>query len=240
LSRPGYQPRLIALGANTDPYQPIERRLAITRGILEVLAEFQHPVGITTKSALVERDMDVLGPMAEKGLARVFLSVATLDSGIARRMEPRATVPSRRIETIRRLNQNGIPAGVIVAPIVPALTDPDVERVLEAAHDAGAGFASYVLIRLPSEVRDLFVEWLQAHYPLRAEHVMSLIRQSRDGRDNDPNFGSRMRGSGVFADLIRQRFRTTCARLGLNLDRTPLETALFRVPRTRDGQLDLF
>ena len=216
LGRRDYVPRLIALGANTDPYQPIERRLAITRSVLEVLAEHDHPVGITTKSALVERDLDLLQPMAAKGLVRVFLSIATLDHDIARRMEPRASAPARRIETIRRLCAAGVRCGVIVAPVVPALTDKDIERVLEAAAAAGASDAAFVLLRLPLEVRTLFFEWLEAHFPLRAAHVTSVIRQMREGRDSDPAFGTRMRGTGPFARLVEQRFELACRRFGLN------------------------
>jgi DNA repair photolyase len=240
LSRPGYVPSSIALGANTDPYQPVERRLEVTRSILRVLAEFNHPVGITTKSALVERDVDILQPMAAKGLVRVFISITTLDHAIARRMEPRASAPARRIEAIRRLSAAGIPVGVLVAPVVPALTDQDLEAVLEAARSAGAGSAGYVLLRLPLEVRDLFVDWLEAHYPLRAKHVMSLVQQMRQGRDNDPAFGRRMRGTGPFAELVRQRFDIACRRLQLNArDLSPV-TSLFAVPGPAPGQLALF
>jgi DNA repair photolyase len=219
LGRPGAVPSMIALGANTDPYQPVERRLRITRSVLEVLAEFEHPIGITTKSALVTRDIDLLAPMAAKGLAKVFISVGTLNAEIARTMEPRANSPARRIQAIAQLAAAGIPAGVIVAPVVPALTDQDLERVLEAAAAAGAQYASYVVLRLPLEVADLFNEWLQTHHPLRAQHVMSLIRQMRGGRDNDSTFGLRMRGTGPLADLIRRRFDIACKRLGLNIAR---------------------
>jgi DNA repair photolyase len=240
LSRPGYAPSLIALGANTDPYQPIERRYEITRSILRVLSDFSHPVGITTKSALVERDIDILTPMADKGLVRVFVSVATLDSEIARRMEPRAAAPARRIQTVRRLVESGIPVGVLVAPIVPALTDHDVESVLEAASSAGADSAGYVLLRLPLEVRDLFVEWLEANYPLRAKHVMSLIQQARQGKDNDSAFGSRMRGTGPLAELLKRRFAIACRRLKLNARDLALDTSRFAVPASINNQLTLF
>jgi DNA repair photolyase len=219
LGRPGAVPSMIALGANTDPYQPVERRLRITRSVLEVLAEFGHPVSITTKSALVTRDIDLLAPMAAKGLAKVLISVGTLNAQIARTMEPRANSPARRIQAIAQLSSAGIAAGIIVAPVVPALTDQDLERVLEAAAAAGATFASYVVLRLPMEVADLFNEWLQTHYPQRAQHVMSLVRQMRGGRDNDSTFGLRMRGTGALADLIRRRFDIACKRLGLNLER---------------------
>jgi len=240
LSKPGYVPSLIALGANTDPYQPIERRLEITRSILRVLDDFNHPVGITTKSALVERDIDLLRPMAAKGLVRVFLSVTTLDHEIARRMEPRASAPSRRIQAVRTLATSGIPVGVLVAPVVPALTDQDLEAVLEAARNAGADSAGYVILRLPLEVRDLFVDWLEANYPLRARHVLSLVQQMRDGMDNDSTFGKRMRGTGQFAELIRQRFDIACRRLQLNARDLALDTSLFAVPRRASGQLALF
>lgn len=240
LSRPGYVPKLVALGANTDPYQPAERKLEITRSVLRVLSAFNHPVGITTKSALVERDIDILAPMAAKGLVRVFLSVATLDHEIARRLEPRATAPARRIEAIRRLSDAGIRTGVIVAPVIPAVTDSDIESVLEAAAGAGACGAGYVILRLPREVRDLFVEWLEAHYPMRAKHVMSLVQQMRDGRDNDSAFGSRMRGTGTIAELIKRRFDVARHRLNLDGRDLTVETSLFAVPSAVGGQLSLF
>jgi len=210
---------LIALGANTDPYQPVERRLQITRSLLQVMNEFDQPVGVTTKSSVVTRDIDILAPMAARGLAKVFISVATLDADIARTMEPRANLPARRIQAIEQLSRAGIPTGVFVAPVIPALTDKDLERVLEAASQAGARYAGYVMLRLPLELRDLFTEWLQTHYPLRASHVMSLVRQMRGGRDNDSTFGQRMRGTGPIADLLERRFRIACKRLGLNADR---------------------
>jgi len=240
LGKPGYRPAVIALGANTDPYQPVERRLEITRSILRVLGDFNHPVSITTKSALVERDIDLLQPMAARGLARVFLSVATLDHDIARRMEPRASAPARRIEAVRALAAAGIPVGVLVAPVVPALTDHDLEAVLEAARDAGADSAACIILRLPLEVRDLFVDWLEAAYPLRARHVLSLVRQMRGGKDNDSTFGERMRGTGRFADLISQRFAIACRRLQLNARSLALDTSAFAVPRPASGQLALF
>ena len=240
LSKPGYVPSLIALGANTDPYQPIERRLEITRSILRVLSDFNHPVAITTKSALVERDLDLLKPMAAKGLARVLVSIATLDNELARSMEPRASAPARRLQTVRTLAQAGIPVGVLVAPVVLALTDPDLERILAASANAGADSAGYVMLRLPLEVRDLFVEWLEAHYPLRAKHVMSLVQQIREGKDNDPGFGTRMRGTGQFAELIKQRFEIACRRLKLNAADSTLDTSLFTVPSLTKRQLDLF
>ncbi len=237
LSKPGHVPSVVVLGANTDPYQPIERRLEITRSVLRVLSDFNHPVGITTKSALVERDIDILEPMARKKLVRVFVSIGTLDHGIARTMEPRANAPTRRMQAVHRLSAAGIPVGVLVAPIVPALTDHDLETVLEAAASAGADSAGYVLLRLPREVRDLFVEWLSANYPQRAAHVMSLVQQMREGRDNDPAFGSRMRGTGKFAELIKQRFVLACRRFGLNARDLSLDSSLFTVPRAEDDQL---
>ena len=240
LSKPGYVPSLIALGANTDPYQPIERRLEITRSILRVLSAFNHPVGITTKSSLVERDVDILGPMAAKRLVRVFISITTLDHDLARRMEPRATAPKRRIQTVRALAEAGIPVGVLVAPLIPALTDHDLETVLGASANAGADSAGYVMLRLPLELHDLFVEWLEANYPLRAKHVMSLVQQMREGKYNDPNFGTRMRGTGKFADLIEQRFEVACKRLKLNARDLTLDTSLFAVPRSANGQFSLF
>ena len=219
LSRPDAARSVIALGANTDPYQPTERRLQITRSVLSVLSEFEQPVSITTKSSLVTRDIDILAPMAAKNLVKVFISIGTLNADIARTMEPRANSPARRIQAIERLCAASIPTGVIVAPVVPALTDQDLERVLEAAAQAGARYAGYVVLRLPLEVADLFVEWLETHHPLRARHVMSLIRQMRGGRNNDSTFGIRMRGTGPISDLIERRFKIACKRLGLNADR---------------------
>ena len=241
LSRPGYVPALIALGANTDPYQPIERKFGISRSLLEVLAEFGHPVGVTTKSALVTRDIDILAPMADKGLARVYISIGTLDPDLARVMDPRAPSPQRRMDAVRKLADAGIPVGVLVSPIIPAINDKDLEAVLSAAAEAGATTAGYVMLRLPLEVRDLFVQWLDAHFPLRAKHVMSLVKQMHEGREYDASFGDRMRGSGPHADLTAQRFKLAARRLGLNQDRTPLDTSHFKVPRPGDGdQMALF
>jgi len=240
LRRPGYAPALLALGANTDPYQPIEREHRITRSVLETLAAFRHPVSITTKSALVTRDIDILQDLAREGLVRVWFSVATLDRPIARTLEPRASTPGRRLAALRALREAGIPCGVIVAPIIPALTDSSLENVLEAAAHAGADQASYVVLRLPLEVRDLFVEWLQEHFPLRAAHVMSLIQQLRNGRDNQVEFGERMSGTGVFASLLRRRFDVACRRHGLNQERQALSCGRFRVPETHGAQQSLF
>jgi DNA repair photolyase len=240
LGRTSYVPSLIALGANTDPYQPAERRLAITRAVLEVLAECKLPVGITTKSALVTRDIDLLAPMAAKGLARVYISVGTLDHELARIMEPRANSPTRRIDAIRQLSEAGIPVGVFASPLIPAINDKDMERVLEAAAAAGASHASYVTLRLPLEVRDLFVQWLEQYFPLRAKHVMSLVAQMHHGRDYDANFETRMKGSGVFAQLIEQRFKLATLRLKLNTDRTRMDTTQFRRPTLHGDQGQLF
>jgi len=239
LSHPGYQCDVIALGANTDPYQPIEREFRITRQILEVLAECEHPVGIATKSSMVERDLDLLAPMAQQRLAHVFVSITTLDHEIARRLEPRAAAPQRRLQTIKTLSEAGVPCGVLVAPVIPVLTDSAVEKVLEAAREAGATMAGYVLLRLPYEVKDLFKAWLEEHYPLKASHVMSRVRDMRGGKEYDSEFGSRMRGEGKFAELLAKRFKVACQRLGFNRNRESLDTARFRPPQ-RDGQLALF
>ncbi len=239
LSKPGYRCAVISLGANTDPYQPIEREYRITRQILEVLAECEHPVGIVTKNALVERDIDLLAPMARKNLATVFISLNNLDHDLARRLEPRCSAPARRLEAMRRLSAAGIPTGVIVAPVIPFLTDHQIEPVLEAAYAAGARGTGYVLMRLPWEVKDLFRNWLETHYPLKAKHVMSRVQQMRGGRDNDPHFGSRMSGQGELADLLRKRFEVACRRLGFNARSWSLDTTRFRPPRS-DGQLALF
>ncbi|WP_420992851.1 PA0069 family radical SAM protein [Cupriavidus sp. 30B13] len=240
LGRKSYVPSVIALGTNTDPYQPIEREHGLTRAILEVLEEFNHPVAITTKSSLVTRDADILARMAAKDLARVYISITTLDADIARRLEPRANTPAKRMEGVRRLAGQGIPTGVMVAPVIPALTDFDIERVLEAAAEAGAGSAGYVMLRLPLEVRDIFVEWLEQHYPGRRRHVMSLIEQIRDGKHNHSEFGQRMRGTGIFAELVGKRFEQACRRFGLNQQRRPLRADLFRVPPKPSAQQSLF
>lgn len=238
LARPGYVCRPIALGANTDPYQPLERRLRVTRQILEVLAEARHPVGIVTKSALVCRDMDILTEMAHDGLANVHVSITSLDPELARTMEPRASAPHRRLRALRELAAAGVPTGVMVAPVIPALTEHEIEHILAQAAAAGAVSAGWVLLRLPHEIKELFAAWLRQHRPLRVDHVLSRLRQSRGGRLNDPGFGSRMRGEGVFAELIAQRFRKACARLGLNRRALPQRTDLFRRPNG-GRQLDL-
>jgi DNA repair photolyase len=240
LSSPSYIPKLIALGANTDPYQPIERRLRITASVLEVLQEFKHPVAITTKSASVTQDIDLLAKMAESNLVRVFMSIGTLDRDIARTLEPRASTPGARLDALRKLSEAGVPTGVIVAPVIPSLTDHDMERVLFSAKEAGARNAAYVLLRLPLEIADLFREWLAAHHPLKEAHVMNLLKQMRGGRVYDSDFRIRMKGSGIFADLLEQRFRKACAKAGLNLTRHALDTSLFRRPPADKRQLDLF
>jgi len=240
LSRPGYRCDVIALGTNTDPYQPIERERQITRRILEVLARCNHPVSIVTKSALILRDLDILGDMAARGLASAMISVTTLDRGLARRMEPRAATPSRRLEAIRALNEAGVPAGVMAAPIIPGLTDHEIEPILAAAGRAGACAAGFTLVRLPHEIKDLFRNWLAAHAPLRAAHVERLIRETRGGKLNDPDFGSRMRGTGPYAEQIRQRFSLACKRFGIPRRFPALDTAQFRPPSKPSAQLSLF
>ena len=239
LAKPGYKPSPIALGANTDCYQPIERKYRITRQLLEVLAECEHPVTIVTKAALVERDLDILGPMAGKNLVKVFVSIGTLDRGIARKIEPRAASPQRRLDVLKALSKAGVPCGVMVAALVPALNDKTMEQVLEAAAAAGATEAAYVILRLPYELKAVFKEWLAEHYPQRAEHVMSIVRQMRGGRENDPSFGSRMSGTGNYAELMEKRFDIACRRLGLNKRETPdLDCGRFRPPSPQ-GQLKL-
>ncbi|MGA7178720.1 MAG: PA0069 family radical SAM protein [Thiobacillaceae bacterium] len=235
LSKSAYRPSPIALGSNTDIYQPIEREWRITREIIEVLAEARHPFSFVTKSALVERDLDLLAPLAELGLVHAFVSIGTLDRELARKLEPRAAAPQRRLEVIRNLSQAGIPAGVMVAPVIPALTDKDIEKVLEAAANVGARSAGYVFLRLPHELKALFSQWLETHYPLKAGHVMSLVRQSRGGRENDPRFGSRMVGSGQFAALIAQRFRVAQQRFGLDQGLPPHRLDLFRPPGKQES-----
>ncbi len=240
LRAPRYVPATMALGTNTDPYQPIERDRRIMRGILEVLQAFRHPVAIVTKGTLIERDIDILGEMAAQGLASVGISVTTLDAGLARRMEPRVPAPLRRLATIARLAAAGVPVRVMVAPVVPALTDHELERILEAARDAGAKTASFVALRLPREVSPLFQEWLAEHEPGRAAHVMARVREMHGGQDYDANWGTRMTGQGLFAELLRCRFDLACARLGLNRERVPLRTDLFQPPPQKGEQLSLF
>ncbi|MFQ5995157.1 MAG: PA0069 family radical SAM protein [Acidiferrobacterales bacterium] len=237
---PRYRCQPITLGTNTDPYQPLERKLCITRQLLKVLAAHRHPVSIVTKSALVERDLDILAPMAEKRLANVTISITTLDRQLARRMEPRAAAPERRLQTLRTVGDAGIPTGVLVAPVIPGLTDNDLESIVTACAAVGVCFAGYVLLRLPLEVRDLFKEWLTKHYPMRATHVMSLIRQTRAGRENDPRFGARKTGTGHYANMISHRFRLICKQLYLNKDVIILDTSQFMLPRVTTVQPGLF
>ena len=241
LNRRSYRCSPINLGANTDPYQPLERRMGITRSLLEVLAECHHPVTIVTKSALVLRDLDLLKRLGAERLTRVFVSITTLDNELKRRMEPRAASPAARLATVKRLSEAGIPTGVMFAPVIPAINDHELEGVVAASAEAGAATAGYLLLRLPGEVRDLFYEWLETHYPERANRVRNRIRQLRGGRDNDPRFGSRMRGQGPWADLLRRRFETSCRRHGLEHGRAkPLETAFFRPPSRAAGQMELW
>ena len=231
LCRRGYRPSPMNIGANTDPYQPVERHHRITRGLLEVLLEARHPCTVITKSAMVERDLDLLAALASNDLVAVLVSVTTLDNRLAARLEPRASAPHRRIETIARLRSAGVPVGVLVSPVIPMITDAELESILERTREAGAVSASYALLRLPHEVAGLFREWLDIHYPARAGHVMSLVQQMRGGRDNDPRFGVRLRGEGVFAELLAQRFRSTAKRLGFALgEGFKLRRDLFRPP----------
>lgn len=250
LARPGYQCTTITLGANTDPYQPVEKTLCITREILQVLQRCRHPVSIITKAALVTRDIDILAEMAADGLCSVAISITTLDPALKRLMEPRAASAQARLAAMASLSAAGIPVSLLFAPVIPALNDGDMEGILLAARDAGALSASYILLRLPLEVREMFFDWLHLHYPLRAEHVISLMRQSRGGADYDSRFGHRMRGTGTFADVLAQRFRLRCKRLGINV-RAPVATRtdLFTPPEriTNAGrsareklQIDLF
>jgi len=240
ISAPNYSPRVIAIGTNTDPYQPIERKYEVMRGILEVLDRAGHPVGIVTKSALVTRDIDILARMARRNLVKVALSVTSLDPKLARVMEPRAAAPARRLEAVRQLAEAGIPASVMVAPVIPAINDAEIERILDAAVAAGAREAGYVLLRLPLEVRDLFREWLMANFPDRYRHVFKLIRDTRGGKDYDAKWGERMTGTGPIAWMIGRRFEAACERLGLNRRKLKLTTEHFTPMRKRPQQLALF
>jgi DNA repair photolyase len=241
LSKKGYACRPIALGSNTDPYQPAERRLGIMRAVLEVLRDFRHPVTIVTKGALIQRDIDILAEMATLRLACVTLSVTTLDRGLARVMEPRAATPQRRLETISALAKAGIPTGVLSAPMIPALNDAEMEDILAAAKDAGAATAGYTMLRLPLELKALFKEWLETHMPGKAAHVMSLVAQSHGGKLYDSAWGKRMVGYGPYADMLSMRFDRACRRLGLARRHSePLDTALFRPPAQKGDQLALF
>lgn len=238
LAKPSYNPAVIALGANTDPYQPLERELGITRGILEVLWRTRHPAAIVTKSNLVLRDLDIIAPMAEAGLMRVFVSVTTLDPVLARKMEPRAPRPDLRLDAIRQLATAGVPAGVLAAPMIPALNDEEMESILSACAEAGAQNAGYVLLRLPLEIKHLFIEWLETHFPDRRDHVLNLLRQSRGGKLYETAWGTRMRGNGPYADLLARRCTLACKRLGLNRRDWTADLSQFRRPGGQ--QLALF
>jgi DNA repair photolyase len=239
LAKPGYKVEPLVVGINTDSYQPIERTQRITRSILELLHETQHPVSILTKSALVERDMDLLVPMAKKNLATVGFSIVTLNHEIARYLTPRASAPRRLLEAVRRLSTAGVPTHVMVGPVIPVLTDSELVSILEAAAEAGATSAGYVLLRLPWEVKPIFKDWLEKRFPLKAEHVMSRIRDMRNGRENDPNFGSRMVGQGELARLLAQRFRKAVQRYGLDKPQPDLDCNRFVAP-SLSGQASLF
>ncbi|KQU94063.1 DNA repair photolyase [Devosia sp. Root413D1] len=235
-----YKPKPIAMGTNTDPYQPAERQHKLTRGILELLLETKHPVTITTKSALVVRDLDILKPLAEQNLVRVALSITSMDHILSRKMEPRASTPEKRLEAMRLLSEAGIPTTVMAAPMIPAINDMELERILDAAAAQGAVGANAILLRLPGEVRDIFREWLLRHFPDRVSHVMSLVRDTRGGKDNDPNFGTRFVGEGPYATLLRQRVDLAKARYKLDRPIAPLRTDLFTPPTVDDGQMTLF
>jgi DNA repair photolyase len=244
LAAKNYRPQTIAMGANTDPYQPIERQYRITRSVLEVLAEFDHPVGIVTKSNLVLRDVDILGAMAKKGLAKVFVSVTTVDRDLARRMEPRAPTPERRLEAIAGLAAAGVPVGVMTAPILPAINDAEIETILTRAHAAGAREAGYTLLRLPLELRDIFREWLLVNYPDKLKHAMSLVQSTRNGKDYESTWGRRMAGSGPYAWMIGRRFEVAARKLGYREEGEKLRLDLFHPPERRGEssaqQLSLF
>lgn len=239
LRKAGYQVRSMALGTNTDPYQPIDEKYQVTREVLKVLRDFKHPVGIVTKSNRILRDLDILSEMASMNLARVAISVTTLDRRLARSMEPRAPTPERRIDAIRELSAAGVPTAVMAAPMIPALNDHELEGILERAYEAGARQAGYVVLRLPLEIKDLFREWLAAEQPGRASHVMSLVRSMRGGKDYDMEWGKRMKGTGVYAELIAKRFKLACERIGLNKESMPLRTDLFCPPPAAGDQLSL-
>ncbi|WP_298491484.1 PA0069 family radical SAM protein [uncultured Maritimibacter sp.] len=240
LGRKSYRPATIAIGTNTDPYQPIEGKMRVMREVLEVLWAHRHPVGIVTKGTLIERDLDLLAPMAAEGLVHVGVSVTTLDRNLARRMEPRCPTPARRLETIRALSAAGVPVRVMASPMIPALTDAELENILTAGREAGARAASWIMLRLPLEVSALFRDWLGEHYPERAARIMGHLREMHGGKDYDPTFGKRMRGEGAYAELIARRFEVAKARLGFE-DRLPaLALDKFRVPREPSAQLELF
>lgn len=241
LARPGYVCKPIALGANTDPYQPIEREHRLTRNLLEVLLECRHPVTITTKSALIERDQELLATMAEKNLVQVQISLTTMDRSLARRLEPRAAAPERRLLAMRRLSHAGIPVTAMIAPVIPFLTDAEMEALLEHAAEAGASHAQYIMLRLPLELKELFSEWLESHYPLKRDHVLSRLTELHGGKLYHASFTDRQTGTGLFAELMRQRFRLALRRQGLNTAVPQLDTRLFQAPRpTGPQQLSLF
>ncbi len=240
LRKPGYKPMAIAMGTNTDPYQPVEREHRITRQILETLRDFGHPFSIVTKSALVLRDLDIIGPMAARNLAHVFVSVTTLDRELARTMEPRASTPGRRLDAIRGLAAAGVKVGVMAAPMIPALNDMELEAILEAARDAGATSAGYTLLRLPLELKELFDEWLETHVPLKRSHVLSLVRDMRGGALNSAQFGKRFTGEGAYAEMVSKRFRAARARLGLDRNDWTYDLAQFRPPPQAGDQMALF
>ncbi|EHK65029.1 radical SAM superfamily protein 1 [Achromobacter arsenitoxydans SY8] len=240
LSRPGYKPSPINIGSATDAYQPIERDWRLTRGMLELMLETRHPVTIVTKNALVARDLDLLAALAEQNLAVVYISITTLDAGVARTLEPRAAAPWRRLEAVRSLTDAGVPVGVLVAPVIPFINDDSMEHILQEAKGAGAHYASYTVLRLPWEVKTLFQDWLNAHYPDRAQRVLHRIEDLRNGRRNDPNFGSRMRGTGIWADLLRQRFSVATRKLGLNRTRLALDCSRFQPPALPGASSPLF
>jgi DNA repair photolyase len=243
LRKPNYVARTMALGSNTDPYQPVERTLKLTRAVLQVLDRYNHPVGIVTKSAGVLRDLDILSSMAKRRLVRVYLSVTTLDAALARKMEPRAAAPARRLQAIAELTRAGVPAGVMVAPMIPGLNDAEMEKIVEAASRAGARHAAYVLLRLPHELRQMFEDWLATHFPDRAKHVLNLVRETRGGALNEPRFHHRFSGQGVYADLLLRRFTRATKQWGLDQAREGLDCAKFAVPADRvpaEAQMSLF
>ncbi len=240
LASPRYEPRSLVLGTATDAYQPVERRLGITRRVIEVLAEAGHPFSVVTKSSGIERDLDLIAPMAAQGLVSAYVSVTTLDNELARILEPRAAAPARRLRTLRLLAEAGVPVGVSVSPIIPFINEPELERILEAAAEAGASSAFSIPVRLPWEVNPLFQDWLQRHFPDRADRVMARIRDMRGGKDNDARFGTRFTGEGIWADLLRARLRRAATKLGLRTERRPVQLALFTPPRKPSAQGDLF
>lgn len=240
LTKRGYRPDLVVLGANTDPYQPVERRLEITRGVLEVLAEANHPVTIVTKSALVLRDLDILQAMAAKNLARVMVSVTTLEREMARKLEPRAPTPSRRLDAVAGLHAAGVPVGVLAAPVIPALNDHELERILKASAESGADSAGYVMLRLPHEIKALFEEWLDTHFPNRKNRVLEMLRDARGGQLYEAAWGTRMKGRGRYAELIARRFRLACKKNGLNAERRDLDCSQFKPPEPDARQMALW